>query len=268
MVTDNGFLPLFSIARIGDTAGDMVGAAVCRERTVRVLCLDVAVNELHEKESLEIDPFLENPLSRTDRIVREEILHLCKRIHGPGYLVVAPDLLSRGVERLLVKVKGLAVYGRDRLYLAVLEVIYFRPYDRSHDIVHPVAGVGDAVAYPECRSRGICQHIAVAYGEAFRHPDNISIYRGKIGGGGIVGTEPEKSAHYVRQPSAGLAYEPETGLLIMDDTRYVIVRNRKKTHPALRMAFITFMQYATSCGEEAKSEKTLPASMKKGAPGG
>ena len=53
-----------------------------------------------------------------------------------------------------------------------------------------------------------------------------------------------------------------------DDTRYVIVRNRKNIHPALRSAFITFIQYATSCGEDAKSENTLPANIKNGAPGG
>ena len=38
--------------------------------------------------------------------------------------------------------------------------------------------------------------------------------------------------------------------------------------PALRSAFITFIQYATSCGEDENSENTLPANMKKGAPGG
>ena len=99
------------------------------------------------------------------------------------------------------------------LHLVVLEGIGLGAHVRGHDIVHLVAGVGDAVVNPERGVGRIMQQVSVAHAEAVRDLLDGGVDGGEVRGGGVVRAEPQDAAHHVRDIVAGLSHHPETGLL-------------------------------------------------------
>ena len=104
------------------------------------------------------------------------------------------------------------------LHLVALESINAGAHIGGHLVVHLVAGVGDAVVHPEGRGGRIVQTVSVAHAEAIGHLGGAGVDGSEVGGGCIVGTEPEDAAHYVGNVVTGLAHHPETGLLGGDGT--------------------------------------------------
>ena len=77
MVFGCSLLPLCSVARLADLCRDAVCVFVGHEAAVLVLCLDIAVDEFHEKELFECHPLVEYLLCIVDREACEICLDLC-----------------------------------------------------------------------------------------------------------------------------------------------------------------------------------------------
>ena len=63
MVFGYAFLPFFGVAWLGDLVWDAVGVPVRNEASVRILSLDVSVDELDKKQNLQVNPLVEDLLS-------------------------------------------------------------------------------------------------------------------------------------------------------------------------------------------------------------
>ena len=63
MVFGYAFLPFFCVAWLGDLVWDAVGVPVRNEASVRILSLDVSVDELDKKQNLQVNPLVEDLLS-------------------------------------------------------------------------------------------------------------------------------------------------------------------------------------------------------------
>ena len=67
MIFGCSFFPLFSVTAILEFSRDAVCVSVCNEAAVLILGLDIAVNILHKKMNLKVNPLVEDLLGIVNR---------------------------------------------------------------------------------------------------------------------------------------------------------------------------------------------------------
>ena len=189
------------------------------EGAVFVLGFHVAVHEFQEQLHFQVAPGFELSLGGLDGVVRDVARNLGEGGAGHHHVAFGGEFLLQFDGHLVVHHHGHAVHRVGAaLHLLAFESVGLGADVRGHDIVHLVAGIGDAVVDPEGGLVRIVEHVAVAFLEALRHLGDAGVDGGEVGGSRVVGAEPKDAAHHVRDVVAGLAHHPEAGLLGGDGT--------------------------------------------------
>ena len=189
------------------------------EAAVFVLRLHVTVHEFDQQFLFQAFPNLELVLGRVHTVVGDILNDFGEGSTGNHDVSFGGKLLLELHHNLVVHYHGHAVYGmRAALGLVPLEGVDLGAHMRCHDIVHLVAGIGDAVVDPERRRSRVVEHVSVPLLEALGHLGSTGVDGSEIGRGRIVGSEPENTAHDVGNIVACLAHHPEARLLGGDGT--------------------------------------------------